>query len=191
MEISSDSDPAKLPCLSANGYLLRRFEFTDLPLVREAAADPYIPLVTTVPATYSETEGIEFIRRQWLRSANREGYSFAIARAPHGPAVGQAWVSLQNATEGRASIGYWIVRPARGQGAATQALHLISQWAAALPNIDRLELYIESWNTASCRAAEKAGYQREGLLRSWRVISGERKDMLLYSLLSRETAKST
>ncbi|HEX3860662.1 MAG TPA: GNAT family N-acetyltransferase [Stellaceae bacterium] len=185
MESSGNCNPVELPRLSADGLLLRAFEYSDLPLVQEAAADPYIPHVTTVPATFNENEGMEFIRRQWSRSANGEGYSFAIVRVPGDRAIGQAWLSLQNATEGRVSIGYWIGRSARGKDVATQALLLISRWAALLPNVCRLELYVEPWNTPSLRVAEKAGYRREGL------IEHEHKDMLLYFLLSREITNST
>jgi RimJ/RimL family protein N-acetyltransferase len=44
-------------------------------------------------------------------------------------------------------------------------------------------LCVEPWNTASWTVAEKAGFHREGLLRSWQEISGTRRDMYMYSLL--------
>jgi RimJ/RimL family protein N-acetyltransferase len=50
--------------------------------------------------------------------------------------------------------------------------------------IARLELYVEPWNTASIRTAESAGFQREGLLRSWQEVGGIRKDMYMYSRLA-------
>ncbi|MEV0456377.1 hypothetical protein [Catellatospora methionotrophica] len=31
------------------------------------------------------------------------------------------------------------------------------------------------------RTAERAGFQREGLLRSWMELGGQRRDMLLYA----------
>ena len=42
---------------------------------------------------------------------------------------------------------------------------------------------MEPWNEASIRTAERAGFRREGLLRSWQEVGAERKDMLMYSLL--------
>jgi RimJ/RimL family protein N-acetyltransferase len=47
--------------------------------------------------------------------------------------------------------------------------------------LHRIELYIEPWNTGSIGTAERAGYQREGLLRSHQEIGGRRRDMLLYA----------
>ena len=52
----------------------------------------------------------------------------------------------------------------------------------------RMELHVEPWNEGSWRAAERIGYQREGLLRSWRFIGDERRDLYLYSLLRSDLA---
>jgi ribosomal-protein-alanine N-acetyltransferase len=52
-----------------------------------------------------------------------------------------------------------------------------------MPEVERLELYVEPWNEASWRAAEAAGYQREGLLRAWQRVGDARKDMFIYSVL--------
>lgn len=60
---------------------------------------------------------------------------------------------------------------------------MISTWGLDLPGVHRLELYVEPWNDASRRTAEHAGYEREGLLRSWQVVGDERRDMYMYSLL--------
>ncbi|MFB4288803.1 GNAT family N-acetyltransferase [Nonomuraea sp. ATR24] len=108
-----------VPDLPADGgFLLRPWRLTDLPAVAEAAADPYIPLITSVPAVYSDAEGAAFVRRQWARAADGVGYSFAIAR--DGRAVGQ--IGLWPGPHGRGSVGYWVAGSARGQGVACAAL---------------------------------------------------------------------
>lgn len=69
------TQPLTVPSMTAGADLvLRPWEMSDLPLVREAAADDYIPLATTIPAPYSEAEA--YIRRQWDRAATGTGYSF-------------------------------------------------------------------------------------------------------------------
>jgi ribosomal-protein-alanine N-acetyltransferase len=50
-----------------------------------------------------------------------------------------------------------------------------------LPDVHRLELYVEPWNEGSLRAAERAGYTREGLLRRWQEVGGQRRDRYMYS----------
>ncbi len=169
--------------LAAGPFKLRPFEMSDLDVVREAAQDPYIPLVTTVPANPADEEACRFIEQQWDRARAGVGYSFAIAHAATGRPVGQIGLWLRNVTDGRASIGYWVAPSARGQHAASHALTAVVRWAFADLKIPRLELYIEPWNAASTRTAERAGFRREVLLRDWQEIGGQRKDMLLYSLL--------
>ena len=70
---------------------------------------------------------------------------------------------------------------ARGHGAAATALAALSRFG--LGRFERLELYVEPWNEASWRTAERVGYRREGLMRQFQHIGGERRDLYLYSLL--------
>ena len=70
---------------------------------------------------------------------------------------------------------------ARGHGHATEALVAATWFGWTIPELHRIALHIEPWNTPSIRTAERAGYQREGLLRSYQEIAGERRDMLLYA----------
>ncbi|GAB3259318.1 GNAT family N-acetyltransferase [Arthrobacter pigmenti] len=69
---------------------------------------------------------------------------------------------------------------------ASDALRALTAFAWTIPVLHRVELYIEPWNTASIRTAERAGYEHEGLLRSHQEIAGKRSDMLLYAMV-RET----
>jgi [ribosomal protein S5]-alanine N-acetyltransferase len=62
-------------------------------------------------------------------------------------------------------------------------LKALSEWGLTLDGVARLELYAEPWNEASWRTAERAGFNREGLLRSWREVGAERRDMYMYSLV--------
>jgi RimJ/RimL family protein N-acetyltransferase len=84
----------------------------------------------------------------------------------------------------RASIGYSLAPEARGQGIATRALQLLSDWAfATFDELVRLELWILPGNEPSFRVAERAGFQREGVLRSRLAVQGEFRDVVSYSLL--------
>ncbi|MEU6788662.1 GNAT family protein [Nonomuraea angiospora] len=161
-------------------FLLRPWRLDDVVVVEEASTDAYIPLITTVPSRYSEEEGEAFVRRQWSRATDGVGYSFAIAETG-GRAVGQ--IGLWPGPHGRASVGYWVAGSARGRGVARAALGTISSWGLEQLRIPRLELNVEPWNAPSWKAAERAGFVREGLLRGWQEIGGERRDMFVYSKL--------
>lgn len=173
-----------VPRLAGDRIVLRGWELGDLPLVREASSDEYIPLVTTVPSAYSRDAGEAFIRRQWERASTGSGYPFVIVRVADGRPLGMVGLWLRELDEGRASLGYWMVGSARGQGVAAEAVRTVAEWALGELQIPRLQLYVEQWNVASQRTAERAGFQREGLLRGWQQVGEERRDMYVYSMLT-------
>ncbi|WP_405670334.1 MULTISPECIES: GNAT family N-acetyltransferase [unclassified Streptomyces] len=69
---------------------------------------------------------------------------------------------------------------------AVASVSAVADWALRELRIPRLELYVEPWNTGSVRTAERAGFQREGLLRGWQQVGAHRRDMFMYSLLNGE-----
>ncbi len=149
--------------------------------MRELSTDPYVPQVTSVPLSPTEQQAREWIERNRGRWAEGTGYSFAVAEAATGTAVGQIGLWLGELAQGRASAGYVIAPGARGRGLAAQALTALTAFAWTVPGLHRVQLFIEPWNTASAHTAEAAGYTREGLLRSYQEIGGRRRDMLLFA----------
>jgi ribosomal-protein-alanine N-acetyltransferase len=106
-----------------------------------------------------------------------------IADAATDRGIGAIGLNLRNLDEGRASIYYWVVKSARGRGAATCGLRAVAAWALGELRIPRLELVVEPWNVASIVTAERCGFRREGLLRAWQPVGNERRDMFMYSRL--------
>ncbi|MEV3934003.1 MULTISPECIES: GNAT family N-acetyltransferase [unclassified Streptomyces] len=179
------AQPLTVPSMTAGAdFVLRPWEMSDLPLIREAAVDDYIPQITTIPSPYSDEAAEAYVRRQWQRAATGTGYPFTIARTRDRRPVGSIGLWLADAAEGRASLGYWMTTPARRQGVAGAALRTVTTWALHELDIPRVQLFVEPWNTASVRTAESAGYRREGLLRGWQEIGGRRRDMLVYARLN-------
>jgi [ribosomal protein S5]-alanine N-acetyltransferase len=177
-----------VPTLPAGPFRLRPFGHGDLDLVQAASQDPHIPLITTVPARFTEDAGRRFIERQWSRAERGIGYSFAIADAATDRAAGQAGLWLHDISEGRAAVGYWVIASSRGRRAGAHSVAAIARWAFTELRIPRLQLYVEPWNEASIRTAERAGFTREGLLRSWQAVGGQRRDMFMYSMLPADSA---
>jgi RimJ/RimL family protein N-acetyltransferase len=86
----------------------------------------------------------------------------------------------------RAAVGYWLAPEARGRGVATRAVRLIARWAFEDLEVARLELTCSPDNHASQRVAERCGFTRQGLLRSHTQFKGERRDTVVFRLLSGE-----
>jgi [ribosomal protein S5]-alanine N-acetyltransferase len=181
--------PGRLPVLTYEHVRVRGFRESDVDLVVSVASDPLIPLITTVPATGSRDDALAYIARQHDRLTSGVGCSFAIADAATDEAVGQIGLWTRDRGQGRAGVGFWIAPAHRRRGYATAALHAVSRWGFTLDGIERLELHVEPRNEGSWKAAERVGYQREGLLRSWLSVGGQRRDMYVYSLLRGESAR--
>jgi ribosomal-protein-alanine N-acetyltransferase len=169
------------PPLTDNVVLLRRWARDDLGCVEEATQDPHIPRGTTVPATFTPAEGLAWIERQWSRHDEGTGISQAIADAASNEAVGASVLMARK--PGTVEIGYWLIPRARGRGFGSRAVGLLTRWAVTEAALARVEALVVPDNVASQRVLEKAGFQREGHLRSYLVFERQRADALIYSLL--------
>lgn len=160
---------------------LRAFRPEDATMAMELSQDPYVPTTGTLPLNANASQAQQWIQRQQTRHIVGTGFSFAIVDTAEGHCAGFTGLWVRELHAGRAKIGYGIAPSSRGRHLASDALCAVTSFAWTLPELHRLELYIEPWNTASIRTAERAGYLHEGLLRCHQEISGQRRDMLLYS----------
>lgn len=163
--------------------VLREFSASDLIMVQELSTDPYVPLIGSLPPNAGRQEALDYIDRQRGRLAEGVGFSFAIAEAGTGRGVGGIGLWLAGLEQGRATAGYFVIPSARGRGIAAAALTALTSFAWTIPELHRIELYIEPWNVGSMKTGERAGFKREGLLRSHQEIGGRRRDMLLYATI--------
>src|SRR4051794_22909038 len=117
------------------------------------------------------------IERQWSRHDEGRGLSQAIADAASSEALGAAVLMARQ--PGTAEIGYWLIPRARGRGFGSRAVGLLARWAVSEAPLARIEALVVPDNTASQRVLEKAGFQREGPLRSYLVSARQRTDALI------------
>jgi RimJ/RimL family protein N-acetyltransferase len=169
--------------LSDGVIRLRLMTDADIPAVVEAISDPSIPRFTRVPEPYGDDEARHFRRSSEAGISAGTDLATLITDASDGSVLGAAGIHNLDPETGRCSAGYWVAADARGRGIATRAMRLLTAHAFDELGAKRIELWIEPVNVASLRVAERAGFMREGLLRSFMEISGERRDMLMYSLL--------
>ncbi len=115
------------------------------------------------------------------------GVPFFIFETAEGRLVGG--ISLSNIRHGvaqSASIGYWMGERYAGKGLMHDALQQVIPFAFDRLSLHRLEAACIPGNTRSMRLLEKAGFQREGLLRSYLRINGVWQDHHLYALIAGE-----
>ncbi|MCR4266758.1 GNAT family N-acetyltransferase [Nitratireductor sp. ZSWI3] len=85
-----------------------------------------------------------------------------------------------------ASMGYWMGEPYAGRGMMLDAVRLVIPYAFETLRLHRLEAACIPDNNRSVGLLEKAGFQREGLLKSYLRINGSWRDHYLYALIAEE-----
>jgi RimJ/RimL family protein N-acetyltransferase len=163
------------------GVVLRAWRIQDVPAVAVACQDDEIARwLALVPQPYTE-EHARFYVEECLQ-ADEGRRPFAIADASTGEVVGSIDMHISRLQTGH--VGYWVAAQARGRGVAPDALRTLSRWAFESLGLGRVELVTDPENIASQRVAEKAGFQREGVLRSMLLNrDGSRRDGVIFSLL--------
>lgn len=164
---------------------LRPFEPEDARAVYEACLDPLIVRFTTFPPAQDEDDARGWILSQAGRRERAEALDMAISAIADGALLGAVGIGRLNAEHRRAEAGYWVAPEARGHGVAARALELLTDWAFGPPlELVRVGLSIDVDNVASLRTAERAGFAREGVLRSFIEAKGRRWDVAIYSRLA-------
>lgn len=169
------------PLPSYDDVILRPFTDDDVEMLCDLATDSYVSLIGSLPAHATCDQAREFIARQHDRLVTGAGFSFCAADLASGRALGTAGLWLADLAGGRASVGYTVAPRSRGRGVAVKALRALTGLAWTIPELFRVELYVEPRNLASIHVAEAGGYVREGLLRSHQQIGDRRADMFVYA----------
>ena len=99
-------------------------------------------------------------------------------------------IHLEFDSPGAAELGYSLAQPLWGRGLTTEAALAVSRYGFEERELARLWTYADIRNEASWRVMEKIGMRREGVLRSRRILRGERVDDVFYAIL-REEWRST
>ena len=143
--------------------------------------DPDVVRFTRVPA---ELPG--GFARAWLgryQAGRVDGSREAFAVLDGSTVVALALAPHVDRGASEVELGYIVGPDARGRGVATQSLLRLTEWAFVEAGVLRAYLLVDVDNAASNRVAEKAGYVREGVMRSLHLKGDLRSDTVLWSRL--------
>jgi RimJ/RimL family protein N-acetyltransferase len=161
---------------------LRMLHASDREAIVDACQDPEIPRWTMIPKPYEDKHFDGWLGASSSRAAEGTELSLVIVDNKSGELVGATGVRIDRPNL-IGDIGYWCVKEARGRGFVPRAVSLLSRHCFEELGLARLEITTHLDNASSQRVAEKAGYQREGVMRSYRDQRGTRVDLVMWSLL--------
>jgi RimJ/RimL family protein N-acetyltransferase len=172
--------PYPVPPLAGTSVLLRPFEEADFDAALELQRDPAV--ARWVPPVPGE-DGATVVA--FYEQCRREGtlLHLVIADSRSGAYLGETMLALGE--HGVGETGCCVVPAARGRGAATEALVLVTDWAFVELGLGRVQVFVATENVAALRLAESAGFEREGVLRSYWEIGGKRLDAVILARIPR------
>ncbi len=87
------------------------------------------------------------------------------------------------------NMGIEIIESARGHGVGTVAQRLLARWLLATTHVERIEASTDVTNIAEQKSLERAGFTREGVLRSAQKRADGRHDLYAYSILPADLSR--
>ena len=113
-----------------------------------------------------------------------------VVRNTDGQAVGHvSWHQVHygpNPESAAWNIGISLRTDARGQGLGTEAQRLLAQHLFATTPLQRVEAVTDVENVPEQRALARAGFRREGVLRSAQFRAGRWRDVDVWAVLRDE-----
>lgn len=158
---------------------VRNWRKDDLDALLRYANNPKIAanLRDQFPHPYTRRDAIDYLN--YARSMDVP-MSFAMEHG--GEAVGGIGFKL-GVDIARLSVemGYWLGEPLWGRGLATRAVTAAADWAFDGYQVVRIFATTFVHNTASMRVLDKAGFEREGILRRSAIKNGVILDQVMFA----------
>jgi [ribosomal protein S5]-alanine N-acetyltransferase len=161
--------------------IIREFRPDDVRSIAHNAnnREIWMNLRDSFPHPYSESDAQEWL---YLVSSITPCTNFALE--VEGLAVGGIGLKLQDDIHRRsAELGYWLGKDYWGRGIATEAVRSLTEYSFTHFDLCRIYSLIFSWNPASVKVLEKAGFAYEGRLRKAVQKDGKMTDALLYAIV--------
>ena len=170
--------------IRAGEVILRFPSLADVDAILPAFSDPELREAGNLPAFDREALVTSLHDLPTLAERGRL-LALAAVDAGSGEVIGGGTLHHLDTERLIVEIGYFVLPHARRRGVATTIARLLSEHAFSL-GIKRVAAYVNVGNTSSERVVERAGFTREGVVRSMPKPDGRRIDKTLYSLLPGE-----
>ncbi len=162
--------------------LLRPFRFEDVDDVVAYASDDEWGRYFDKPRPYTRRDGEQYVARCVLTDWSIHP-QFAVVLDDR--VIGAVGLSIDSTNE-TAELGYAISREHWGKGLGMEATRAVVGWGFRSYDLAKVFARTDARNQRSWRLMERLGMKREGLLRSHRLVRGERRDEVVCGVLRNE-----
>ena len=154
--------PISEPVLVDKALMLRPWHLDDVNSVYEICQDPMIQEFTTIPVPYTQE-----IAELWVRSSPQkylEREKISLAGIRNGEIALSISLHSIHEFDHVGEIGYWVSPQARGEGLASHAVAMLTDFAFAI-GFRRITAITLPENLASQKTLLNAGFELETVLR--------------------------
>ncbi|WP_255151191.1 GNAT family N-acetyltransferase [Halorarius halobius] len=169
---------------------LHTVEEDDLEFLKRLRNDPEIRHGMTFSRPENET-AIEEWFEEHVSETTGEGAQFLVCpRDAPGDPVGFVSLFDVERPESHGDIAYFLDPDERGNGYATAAVELLVGYAIEEQRLHRVHAVALAGNEASRRVLERVGFVEEETRRAEKLVDGEFRDAVSYSILAEEWGDS-
>ncbi len=143
-----------------------------------------------IPSSAEDTE--ELLREIRTEMLMRRVIHLLIFRQDTGDFVGETRLHRIDWSIPSASLGFWVRASMQGEGYMSEAVNRVIDISFDLFNMVRVQLLIDTENSATQRVAEKVGFTLEGTFRNHhRRNNGELTNAMVYSIIPSDRGNQT
>jgi RimJ/RimL family protein N-acetyltransferase len=169
--------------MTTTNFILREWQLSDAASLAESANNIHVwnNLRDAFPHPYSEEDGKAYI--EIALSKPKPATLFAIV--VDGKAVGSIGIFIRTDIERiSAELGYFIGEKYWNRGIMTKAIREITAYAFTNFPLHKIYATPFDFNIASHKALQKAGFEREAILKQAAIKNGKIIDLHYYSLFN-------
>jgi RimJ/RimL family protein N-acetyltransferase len=168
--------------LRTERLILREPVRSDAPALSRAGNDRRVARGTFVPFPFGPSQALAYLGRMRRRARTLEGLGLLVEHAESGKILGVVGLAFRPKDDA-AEIFYWLSPTAWGQGFASEAVSKLIDLSFGPMRLHRLSARVISFNSASVRVLERAGFELEGRSREVRREGSRWQDELFFGLL--------
>lgn len=174
------------PRLVTSRLVLRGYEETDAPHIFRYGSDPETTQFMFWDTSRSVADSREFLNGMIASHYQRGELDYAITLPGDDRPIGGISAYWNPRDQRVMELGYILRKDHWGNGFVVEAGRALMAHAFEATDVERIFAPVFAPNQKSRRAAEKMGMQLDGVLRSKKVMRGQRWDEAIYSMLRGE-----
>ncbi|MGV8172270.1 MAG: GNAT family N-acetyltransferase [Candidatus Woesearchaeota archaeon] len=172
--------------IECDGFSVRELQLSDAERLAEIGNDINIAknMIDLFPHPYTVEDA-----KEWIET-NRDLQKYDYAIVVDGKLAGCIGYCIHDKDKiHTASIGYWLGKEYWGRGIMTKVIKVIIKHLFEKFPIERIDAQVYTWNPASAKALEKAGFTFEGTSRMSTLKAGIVVDEWIYSIIRKDLYK--